>query len=121
MKNGSRWSDYLDGSNGISVNVTEGGKYDLEGADSRRPLDPSTRGGEDGTSVPLLIVGNKIDKLTASEKLEVQTACPQQIFVVCYFCRYIPLPPSLSSYSIIASIQLIFCARGTSLVLQVNR
>lgn len=82
MKNGSQWSDYLDGSKGMS-DVIEGSKYDLEGGDSRRPLDPRTRGGEDATSVPLLIVGNKIDKLTASEKLEVQTACPQQIFVVC--------------------------------------
>ena len=93
MKNGSRWSDYLDGTNGISGNITEGGKYDLEGGDSRRPLDSSTRGGEDATSVPLLIVGNKIDKLTASEKLEIQLACPQQIFMVSFFCRDIPLPP----------------------------
>ena len=33
-------------------------------------------------SLPLLIVGNKIDKLSATEKLALQTACPQQVFVV---------------------------------------
>ena len=37
---------------------------------------------EESSSVPLLIVGNKIDKLNAHEKLALQNACPQQVFVV---------------------------------------
>ena len=37
---------------------------------------------DDDNSLPLLIVGNKIDKLSATEKLALQTACAQQVFVV---------------------------------------
>lgn len=36
------------------------------------------------TSLPLLIVGNKIDKLSWTEKVALQTANEQQIFVVRY-------------------------------------
>lgn len=40
------------------------------------------RENDEASSVPLLIVGNKVDKLSASGKLALQVACAQQVFVV---------------------------------------
>ena len=56
--------------------------YTLEGKDGRPAHDTDDKKIDDDMTVPLLIVGNKIDKLSSSEKLALQTACAQQVFVV---------------------------------------
>lgn len=56
--------------------------YNLESGGNRTYADGAEKESEESSSVPLLIVGNKIDKLNAHEKLALQNACPQQIFVV---------------------------------------
>lgn len=55
--------------------------FSLEGGHERLPL-KDARENEEASSVPLLIVGNKVDKLSASGKLTLQAACAQQVFVV---------------------------------------
>jgi hypothetical protein len=78
--NSSRRSDYLD-SNGAPDNLMDSDDFSLEGGHGRIPL-KDTRENDEASSVPLLIVGNKVDKLSASGKLTLQAACAQQVFVV---------------------------------------
>ena len=46
------------------------------------PLGPPVAAEDTEFSVPLLIVGNKIDKLSRADRSTLQTACAQQVFVV---------------------------------------
>ena len=56
---------------------------DLEGGESRISIQSQSNEIEQKDySIPLLIVANKIDKLNLSEKIALQTACSQQVFVV---------------------------------------
>ena len=58
----------------------------LMSAESRKEFD-----GE--FSVPLLIVGNKMDKLSRNDQKALQMACAQQVFVVRLFCLLFILDP----------------------------
>jgi hypothetical protein len=83
--NSCRRSDYLD-SNGAPDNLMNS----LEGGHERIPLN-DTRENDEASSVPLLIVGNKVDKLSASGKLTIQAACAQQVFVVRHLLKIVHL------------------------------
>lgn len=78
--NSSRRSDYLD-SNGVPDNLMDSDIFSLEGGHDNVSL-KDAREIDEETSVPLLIVGNKVDKLSVSGKLALQVACAQQVFVV---------------------------------------
>ena len=57
--------------------------FDLEGGESRISIQSQSNEVEQKDySIPLLIVANKIDKLNLSEKIALQSACSQQVFVV---------------------------------------
>ena len=57
--------------------------FDLEGGESRISIQSKSDEVEKKDySIPLLIVANKIDKLSPSEKIALQSACSQQVFVV---------------------------------------
>lgn len=75
----SKLSDNLRESSGKNLDTDA---YNLESGGNRTYADGAEKETDERSSVPLLIVGNKIDKLNAHEKLALQNACPQQIFVV---------------------------------------
>ena len=56
------------------------------------PLGPLLVADDIEFSVPLLIVGNKIDKLSRTDRVTLQTACAQQVFVVRAASPHLPPP-----------------------------
>ena len=78
---GDRRDEPINKVDNISPNNSKSDVFDLEGGESRIPL--QTEQVENGDDpIPLLIVANKIDKLSLTERVALQTACAQQIFVV---------------------------------------
>ena len=67
---------------GIGAGLNGGNNGDTNGSSSSlNGKDENKASADSEFSVPLLIVGNKVDKLSRNDRVTLQTACAQQVFV----------------------------------------